>query len=259
MLRIIYTEDKIRNIITKICQDDFYKKKRKKIFLLKNYFFSFFFWLIIYQSFIFWVKTNYNKKKLKFDRFNKLGKKTNIYNKTFETFFINLILKNNQNRKISTNFLIFIDFCKICKKYLNFLKFYFLFKYKNKNIQVKNFKLKQEERRLSNYVKKNFKFYGEYKEMMAQKNILFSNDIKIINLYLKEKILKSNYLLSYNLIEQKNNIEQIYDHSLESTYIFSKVKNKINHNSKNFNKNKKIKFVILICWACFLFSRIILN
>ena len=224
----MYTQGKLKDFHSKILKNSICKCKKnilKKIFFYKKFAYTFIFWLIIYQTFIFHIKKIYNQKRLKIEKLNKLNKKINICNKTYEIFFINLIFNIKEVKKIFFIFLIsfFTDICKIGKNYLDFFRVNFLLQNKN----INKYQIKIENKKIVNLNIQNVKSLKVYQGYEFQKKILFNKDLKLINLYLNEKILKSNYLLSCNLIEQKSIIEQIYDNSIEAKSLYSKVKNQI--------------------------------
>ena len=227
----MHIQDKLKNFCIKIFQNSLCKRidNNNKKTLSEKFFYNFFLWLIVYQSFIFYLKKTYNRRRYKFEKINKLTKKTNIYNKTFETFFIGITSKHKKIDKILLCFLFttFIDVFKVRRNYLDYFKVHFLIQNKN----INRYQSKIEEKKKTNFKMQNIKSLKVYRSIETQKNLLFHKDIKSINLYLKEKILKSNYMLSYNLIEQKAIIEQIYDHFYEAKNLFFKIKNKMTFNS----------------------------
>ena len=133
-------------------------------------------------------------------------KKIFFYKKFAYTFIFWLIIYQTFNikevKKIFFIFLIsfFTDICKIGKNYLDFFRVNFLLQNKN----INKYQIKIENKKIVNLNIQNVKSLKVYQGYEFQKKILFNKDLKLINLYLNEKILKSNYLLSCNLIEQKS-------------------------------------------------------
>nr|UXY88223.1 hypothetical protein Cry52Nrm2_p032 [Cryptomonas curvata] len=254
----LHTEEKLTNLTLKLYLNYSSKNKKKKYLYCIKKNFDLFFWIIVYECIIFYIKKNYNIKQFKADKINKIFKKAKIYNKALESFFIHVFLKKKQHNYIYINFLlyIFLNICKLGKNHLQICRVYFLFKIKE--IFSKKYKLKYEKRNNEmNYKKQNYNLTKEHNTIEMRKQFLLTKDLKTIKLYLSEKILKANTLFSYKLIEQKNLIEQIYDHSNEANVLFFKAKNKIDCDRQNYFKGKKIKFAILLSWLCLILCKII--
>jgi hypothetical protein len=261
MLRLykIHTEEKKIHTMKKISRLSYKKSTQKEFFYFseKINFSNFFLWFVTYECCIFYVNKKYKPKLYKIEELNYIIKRISIYFKAFESFFINTLIKRKEGQNFCDNNLLtynLVNIFKISKNHLKFFRAYYLLKKINLNGYKSKLKYSTE---IDIQMNPNKKYSIEYKKIKDKKNKLFNQDLQIINSYLDEKVIKANTLLNYKLIEQKNLIEQIHDQTSAINIVFLVTKKKLESKKTKLNKNKKINFVILLCWICTILCKLL--
>nr|UXY87233.1 hypothetical protein 1634Bnrm2_p033 [Cryptomonas sp.] len=252
-LKRIYMEEKTKDIYLKFSKNQNTIESIDCFYFINNnndFKFEFFFWLVMYECLIFHIMRLFQRKKHIKNHFNYLNKKVKIYSKSIESFSFVTFIKNNNDNLLIRFFYILIKIIRIKKNYIFFLKHFFIhdsIKSPNFNFQYHS---KNDPQNIQKYKPQKYKKLSLWNSLKSEKDILFINDIKNINIFLNEKITKINTLFSSKLIEQTEYIEQVYDNSVEACILFRDTNLKTRKTGKYLVENKKLKILVLICWVC---------